>query len=155
MATRPTEAQAALGWRIFNWIGIIDQLAQNRATRALDELKLPFPQFVMLNHFSHRPQEAKTVTGVASALQQPQPGVTKTIQKMVARKLLKADPAPGDGRSKLLTITPKGLETHARAIAAFVPRFAEVFSGWDDAEMEALAKQLDRLKVWMDTKGRE
>jgi DNA-binding MarR family transcriptional regulator len=155
MATRISDTQAALGWRIFNWIGIIDQLAQNRATRALDELKLPFPQFVMLNHFSHRPQEAKTVTGVASALQQPQPGVTKTIQKMVARKLLKADPAPGDGRSKLLTITPKGLETHARAIAAFVPRFAEVFSGWDDAEMEALAKQLDRLKVWMDTKGRE
>jgi DNA-binding MarR family transcriptional regulator len=109
----------------------------------------------MLNHFSHRPNEAKTVTGVASALQQPQPGVTKTIQKMVARKLLKSDPAPGDARSKLITITPKGLETHARAIATFVPQFAEVFSGWDDAEMEALARQLDRLKVWMDTKGRE
>lgn len=155
MATRPTEAQAALGWRIFNWIGIIDQLATTRAAKALDELKLPFPQFVMLNHFSHRPNEAKTVTGVASALQQPQPGVTKTIQKMVARKLLKADPAPGDGRSKLITITPKGLETHARAVAAFVPQFAEVFSGWDDAEMETLMRLLDRLKVWMDTRGRE
>lgn len=155
MATRPTEAQAALGWRIFNWIGIIDQLAQTRATKALAELKLPMPQFIMLNHFSHRPNEAKTVTGVASALQQPQPGVTKTIQKMVARKLLKADPAPGDARSKLITITPKGIETHQRAIAAFLPRFAEVFAGWEDAEMEALARQLDRLKVWMDTKGRE
>lgn len=155
MVTRPTEAQVALGWRIFNWIGIIDQLATTRAAKALDELKLPFPQFVMLNHFSHRPNEAKTVTGVASALQQPQPGITKTIQKMVARKLLKADPAPGDGRSKLITITPRGLETHARAVAAFVPQFAEVFSGWDDAEMETLMRQLDRLKVWMDTKGRE
>jgi DNA-binding MarR family transcriptional regulator len=155
MATRPTEAQAALGWRIFNWIGIIDQLAQTRATRALAELKLPMPQFIMLNHFSHRPGEAKTVTSVASALQQPQPGVTKTIQKMVARKLLKADPAPGDGRSKLITITPRGIEMHARAIAAFVPQFADVFSGWDDAEMETLARQLDRLKVWMDSRGRE
>ena len=155
MAIRPTEAQAALGWRIFNWIGIIDQLSQTRATRALAEFKLPMPQFIMLNHFSHRPGEAKTVTGVASALQQPQPGVTKTIQKMVARKLLKADPAPGDGRSKLITITPRGLEMHARAIAAFVPLFADVFSGWDDAEMETLARQLDRLKVWMDSRGRE
>lgn len=152
---RPTEAQALLGWRIFNWIGIIDQLATARAKRSLDELKLPFPQFVMLNHFSHRPNETKTVTGVASALQQPQPGVTKTVQKLVARKFLKADPAPGDGRSKLLTITPKGIEMHGRAIAAFVPRFAEVYSGWDDAEMEELARQLDRLKVWLDTKGRE
>lgn len=152
---RPTEAQAMLGWRIFNWIGIIDQLATARATRTLGELRLPFPQFVMLNHFSHRPQEGKTVTSVASALQQPQPGVTKTIQKLVGRKLLKADPAPGDARSKLLTITQKGLDLHARAVAAFVPQFAEVYSGWDEAEMAELFAKLDRLKVWLDTKGRE
>jgi DNA-binding MarR family transcriptional regulator len=152
---RVSETQALLGWRIFNWIGIINQLSTARASRTLAELKLPFPQFIILNHFSHRPQEAKTVTGVASAMQQPQPGVTKTIQKMVARKFLRSDPAPGDGRSKLLTITPKGLEIQARAIAAFVPRFSEAFAGWDDEEMEQLAKQLDRLKVWMDTKGRE
>ena len=71
---RITESQAALGWRIFNWIGIINQLSTARASRTLAELKLPFPQFVMLNHFSHRPNEPKTVTSVASALQQPQPG---------------------------------------------------------------------------------
>ena len=150
-----TEIQALLGWRIFNWIGIINQLSTARASRTLAELKLPFPQFIILNHFSHKPQETKTVGSVASAMQQPQPGVSKTIQKMIARKFLRADPAPGDGRSKLLTITPKGLEIQARAIAAFVPRFAEVFSGWEDSEMEGLAHQLDRLKVWLDTKGRE
>ena len=149
-----SETQALLGWRIFNWVGIINQLATARASRTLGELKLPFPQFIILNHFSHHPLEAKTVTGVASAMQQPQPGVTKTIQKMIARKFLRADPAPGDGRSKLLTITPKGLEIQARAIAAFVPRFSEVFSGWEDQEMEDFARQLDRLKVWLDTKGR-
>lgn len=152
---RITEAQALLGWRIFNWIGIINQLATTRASRTLAELKLPFPQFVLLNHFSHRPQEAKTVTSVAQAMQQPQPGITKTIQKMVARKLLRADPAPGDARSKLITITPKGLELQARAIEMFGPRFAEVFSGWDEREMEEFSQRLDRLKVWLDTRGRE
>lgn len=152
---RISETQAALGWRIFNWIGIIDQLATARATRSLNELKLPFPQFVMLNHFSHRPQEAKTVTSVAADLQQPQPGITKTVQKLVTRKLLRADPAPGDGRSKLLTITTKGLDLHARAIATFVPQFAEVYSGWEEKDMAELFAKLDRLKVWLDTKGRE
>ena len=152
---RITEAQALLGWRIFNWIGIINQLATTRASRTLGELKLPFPQFVLLNHFSHRPQEAKTVTSVAQAMQQPQPGITKTIQKMIARKLLRSDPAPDDARSKLITITPKGLELHARAVQAFVPRFAEVFSGWDDREMEELSQKLDKLKVWLDTRGRD
>lgn len=153
--TRLNENQARLGWRIFNWVGIINQLMTARASRTLAELKLPFALFTVLNHFSHRPNEGKTVTSVAAAMQQPQPGITKTIQKLVARKFLRADPAPGDKRSKLLTITPKGLEVHNRAIAAFVPRFAEAFEGWDESEMEALFAKLDRLKVWMDSKGRE
>lgn len=153
--TRITENQARLGWRIFNRIGIINQLSTTRASRSLSELKLSMPQFIMLNHFSHSPQEAKTVTSIASALQQPQPGITKIVQKLIARKFLRSDPAPGDGRSKLLMITPKGLETHARAILAFAPRFAAVFDGWEETEMEALAERLDRLKVWLDTKGRD
>lgn len=150
-----SESQALLGWRIFNWIGIINQLATNRAERSLAELKLPMPQFGMLNHFSHRPHEAKTVTSIASAMQQPQPGVTKTVQKLLARKLLKAEPSADDKRSKLLTITPKGLELHARAVSLFVPRFAEAIKDWDEAELAELFSKLDKLKVWLDTKGRE
>lgn len=150
-----SESQARLGWQIYNWVGIINQLAVNRAERTLADLKLPMPQFTILNHFSHRPHEAKTVTSISSAMQQPQPGVTKTVQKLLGRKFLKADADPADKRSKLLTITPKGLEIHQRAIVAFVPRFAESFDGWDEAEMQALFQQLDRLKIWLDSKGRE
>jgi DNA-binding MarR family transcriptional regulator len=150
-----SESQARLGWRIFNWVGIINQLATDRAERTLVDLKLPMAQFTILNHFSHRPHEPKTVTSISSAMQQPQPGITKTVQKLLGRKLLKAEPDPADKRSKLLTITPKGLEMHQRAVAAFVPRFAESFDGWDEAEMQALFQQLDRLKIWLDSKGRE
>ena len=152
---RPTESEIRLGSRILTWIGIINQLAETRSTRALAALRLPYPQFVLLIHFSHRPEVAQTVTGVASAMQQPQPGVTKTIQKLVARKLLRAAAAPDDGRSKLLTITPKGLETYGRAIAALVPVFRELFEPWSEAEMSDLMGKLDRLKIWLDTKGRE
>jgi DNA-binding MarR family transcriptional regulator len=153
--TNLTDAQARLGWQIFNWIGIINQLAIHRAERSLAELKLPMPQFVLLNHFSFRPHEAKTVTAVASAMQQPQPGITKTIQKLVTRKLLKAEPSPDDKRSKFLTITPKGLEVHQKARMLFVPLFTEVFDGWTDDDMQQLIERLDKMKVWLDTKGRE
>ena len=88
-------------------------------------------------------------------MQQPQPGITKVIQKLVGRKLLKADPAPDDKRSKLLMITPKGLELHARAVTLFVPRFAEALEDWNEAELEQLFARLDKLKAWLDTKGRE
>jgi len=152
---RPTESEIRLGSRVLTWIGIINQLAEARSTRALTVLKLPYPQFVLLNHFSHRPHEPQTVTGVAAAMQQPQPGITKTIQKLIARKYLRAAPAPADGRSRLLYITPKGLETYSRAIASLVPVFRDLFEPWSEAELGDLLAKLDRLKVWLDTKGRE
>lgn len=140
--------------KILTWIGIIDQLTTDRVGRALAPLDLPLPQFVLLNHFSHRPDEAKTVTGVARAMQQPQPGITKTLQKMLARKLLRAEPDPADARSKLLRLTPKGAALHAKALATLAPHFAGAFQGWSAAELASFFGQLDRLKQWMDSEGR-
>ena len=78
-----------LAFRIVNWIGIIDQLTTTEGNRLLKPLGLPLPQLVMLNHFSHRPDEARTVTSIARALQQPQPGVTKNVQNLVAKGWLR------------------------------------------------------------------
>ena len=152
---RPTESEIRLSVQILTWIGIINQLSETRSARALAALRLPYPQFVLLIHFSHRPDAARTVTGVAAAMQQPQPGITKTIQKLLARKFLRAAPAPSDGRSKLLYLTPKGLEMYGRAIATLAPVYRDLFEPWSEAEMTELIAKLDRLKVWLDTKGRE
>ena len=55
-------------FRIFNWIGIIDQLASSAANRLLAPLDMPLPQFILLNHFSYRP-------GADDGGQVPYPGV--------------------------------------------------------------------------------
>jgi len=39
--------------------------------------------------------------------------------------------------------------------AALVPVFRDLFEPWSEAEMNDLIGELDRLKVWLDTKGRE
>lgn len=139
-----------LSFRIVNWIGIIDQLASTEANRVLRPLGLQMPQFVLLNHFSHRPDEARTVTGVARALQQPQPGVTKNVQKLVAKGWLREQANGDDGRSKLLVLTPAGLAKHRAAIAALAPGLARTFAGWPERDQRALFAMLDRLKVWFD-----
>jgi len=36
-----------------------------------------------------------------------------------------------------------------------VPFFADVFEGWTDDDMKLLIERLDKMKVWLDTKGRE
>lgn len=152
---RLNESDIRLGAKVLTWIGIINQLSTTRITRALAPLKLPYPQFVLLVHFTRRQDEPQTVMRVASAMQQPQPGITKTLQKMLVKKLLRAAPAPDDARSKLLYLTPKGVEMHGKAMAALVPVFRELFEPWSEADMNDLIGKLDRLKVWLDTKGRE
>jgi DNA-binding MarR family transcriptional regulator len=149
-ATAAAGAAVPLPFRIINWIGIIDQLAATRANRLLKPLGMALPQFIMLNHFSHRPAEGRTVTAVARALQQPQPGVTKTIQKLLVRRWLREQAHPEDARSKLLFLTSAGLARHNDAVAIFARELAPAFDGWTHTELEQLFRQLDRLKCWLD-----
>lgn len=137
-------------FRIINWIGIIDQLAVTKANRVLATHELPWPQFVMLNHFSHRPDEAKTVMGIAGALQQNQPAVSKTVRAMREAGLLSVAPAPGDGRSRLIYLTTAGRARHRAAVDSLMPLIAEAFADWDAAEIDRLFADLDRLKRWFD-----
>jgi DNA-binding MarR family transcriptional regulator len=144
---------APLPFRIINWIGIIEQLASSAANRVLAPLDLPLPQFILLNHFTNRPAAeagGHTIMAVANALQQPQPGITKTVQKLVDKGLLAERANPEDGRSKLLRMTPRGVAAHQAAIAALMPELARAFDGWSAKEMQRLFADLDRLKVWLD-----
>ncbi len=142
--------ETPLAFRIVNWVGIINQLTTTEGNRLLKPIGLALPLFVMLNHFSHRPEEARTVTSIARALQQPQPGVTKTVQKLVALGFLRERSNGADGRSKLLALTPAGLAKHRAAVAALTPWTERAFAGWSEKDQRALFAMLDRLKVWFD-----
>lgn len=138
-------------FQILNWIGIIDQLATTQANRLLAESDLPFPQFVMLTHFHHRPDEGKTVTGIAAAFQQPQPGITKTVQKLVAKGFLESRPDPVDGRIKRLFLSEAGRRAYREALARFEPELNRIFEDWSASDLARLFADLDRLRVWLDT----
>lgn len=142
-----------LPFRIVNWIGIIDQLAGSAANRLLAPLDLPLPQFIVLNHFSYRPgaeEGGHTIMALARALQQPQPGITKTVQKLVDKGFLAERANPRDGRSKLLHMTAEGIAAQQAAIAALMPELARAFDGWSTEDMQRLFADLDRLKLWLD-----
>jgi DNA-binding MarR family transcriptional regulator len=156
MLKPPTHIETRLAYDILTYVGIIEHLTRTRAEKGLRGSGVTFPQFVMLNHFRRRPaDEPKTVTSIARAMQQPQPGVTKTLQKMLAQGLLKAADAPGDGRSRLLSLTAKGNKAHEKALAVLSDQFRAAFADWREDEMADLFRHLARLKGWMDTEGRK
>lgn len=82
-----TERERLL-WGLLTSVGICAQLLGTRATEALGE-DLPPPQFTMLNHFVGVPPPVKTVGQMAQAFQAPQPGITKTAQKLIAKGSLR------------------------------------------------------------------
>ncbi len=142
--------KAALGYRIINWVGIIEQLARTKASRSIADIDLPWPHFVMLNHFSHRAEEGKTVTEVARAMQQQQPGVTKTLKAMVEAGLLRIAPDPSDGRIKRHFLTERGRSQHSAGIARLAPLIETLYEDWSIEDMTGLYRQLDILKRWLD-----
>ena len=137
------------GFRILTWIGIIEQLSRNKASHLIGDL-VPWPQFILLNHFSHRPLEGKKVTDVARAMQQQQPGVTKTLKAMVEADLLRIEPDPTDGRVKYHFLTDEGIHRHRTAVQRLGPAIEESFETWSEAEMSDLFATLDRLKRFLD-----
>ena len=148
--TKETTNEKELDFRIINWIGIINQLTSAKMRQLLEGTDVPPPQFSLLNHFSHRHKEGKTVTSVANAMQQPQPGITKTIAKMAAKKFLKEEQHPADKRSKILLLTSKGIEAHQLARQKLMSGMATTFNGWSLDEKEILFDNLDRLKIFLD-----
>ena len=145
-----SEVDDATLLQVLNFIGIANQLAVTRANQVLADGSLPFPQFVMLSHFSKDPARPRTVTGIASAFQAPQPGITKTVQKMVRRGFLETRPDTEDGRSRHLLITKAGADAFATANAVLAPIARKAFADWPEADIRSLHRLLRRLKDWLD-----
>ncbi|TNE36014.1 MAG: MarR family transcriptional regulator [Alphaproteobacteria bacterium] len=137
-------------FRIINWVAIISQLADTKMRHLLEGTNVPLPQYVLLSHFAAQPKEKKTVSQIARALQQPQPGITKTVGKLLDKSFLRAEENPADGRSKFLYLTDKGAKAHAEAEARLESAMEDIFDGWREWEKRDFFGFLDRLKVFME-----
>lgn len=138
------------GFRILNWIAIIEQLTRTLASRRLENVGLTYPQFGVLNHFQHQPRVGKTVSGIARAMQQTQPAVTKTVQALVSAGMLSSTTDLTDRRVKWLHLTDRGRKAHSLGVQALGPDIDLLFRHWSSDEMADLSKALDRIKLQLD-----
>lgn len=137
-------------FRIFNWLSIVNHLGGTLANRQIKTVGLSWPQFTMLTHFSHFPREYKTVMGISRAMQQNQPAVSKTVRALVEAGLVREEQSETDARSRRLYLTEKGLARQREAVGLLVPHLEDIFSSWEEQELQALFTQLDRLREWLD-----
>jgi DNA-binding MarR family transcriptional regulator len=142
------DADLPLYFRLFNEIGIIEQLA-----RARFEARLPrgitVPHFSVLNHLI-RVQDGRTPLELARAFQVPKTTVSHWLVGLEARGFVSLKPNPEDRRSKQVWLTEDGRAFRDKAIAAIGPDLALLKDVVDPDEVADLVARLERLRIWLD-----
>jgi DNA-binding MarR family transcriptional regulator len=139
----------ALTFRLLNEIGIIAQLSASRFERIMPH-GLTIAQFSLLNHMV-RLGDGKAPARLARAFQVTKGTMTTTLQRLEAKRLIRIEPDPQDGRAKQVFLTPAGRRAREGAIRALAPDLDRIASGLPAEAAEALLPGLERLRIWLDT----
>lgn len=142
-------SQDPLVFRLFNEIGIINQLATTAFERALPK-GMTQAQFSILNHFIRLGHHERSPAQLASAFQVTRPTMTSTLARMERSGLVAIRPDPQDGRGKLVSVTEKGREMRETCLAAGALFAPVVDSLMTRPELEAVVQPLTRLRVVLD-----
>jgi DNA-binding MarR family transcriptional regulator len=136
--------------QILNWVGVAQQLMVTRLNRTIADTDLPFAQFVMLNHFRAFADEGHTIGRLANAFETGQPGISKTVARLVDKGYLRTEPDPEDGRSRLIYLTEAGAAAHQEALMRIAPDAALIFADWPASDIDELHRLIFKLKSWLD-----
>ena len=135
-------------FRLFNEVGIIEQLARSRF-----EARLPpgfvLAQFTVLNHLI-RVRDGQTPLALARAFQVPKTSMTHSLAVLERAGLVRLEANPGDGRSKQVWITQAGRDFRETAIATLSQDIAPIAQSIPVAELSALLPVLERLRKALD-----
>jgi len=136
-------------FRLFNEIGIIDQLARTRF-----EVRLPqgvtVPHFSILNHLI-RVQDGRTPLELARAFQVPKTTVSHWLAGLAALGFISLKPNPEDGRSKRVWLTDAGRAFRNKAISDIAPDLAQLRTVVAPEDVADLVARLERVRIWLDT----
>ncbi|GGB43869.1 MarR family transcriptional regulator [Roseibium aquae] len=138
-----------LYFRLFNEIGIVDQLGRARFEKRL-------PQGVTVSHFSvlnhlMRVEDGRTPLELARAFQVPKTTVSHWLTGLDTLGFVNLRPNPNDRRSKQVWLTEAGRAFRDKAIADLAPDLARVKDVMDPDEVADLVARLERLRIWLDT----
>jgi DNA-binding MarR family transcriptional regulator len=140
--------QDPLAFRVFNEIGIIEQLSRTMFERVMPG-GLTLPQFIVLNHFVRLGGEHSPAR-LAGAFQVTKQTMTSTLQRLERGGYVAIRPDPADGRAKIVSITEEGRAMREACVAALVPVLERLSGVLDQAEMEALLPRLRQLRETLD-----
>lgn len=133
-------------FRVFNEIGIIEQLATAVLARRLPKGVHP-SQFNLLGNLT-RLGDGKTPLDLARAFQVPKASMTNTLMQLEKRNLITMQTHPEDMRKKQVFLTDAGRALYLDVLAAMEAPIRSMTDGVDD--LEAILPVLEKLRVRLD-----
>lgn len=133
---------------LFAEVSALDQMV-----RALVEARLPdgfqWSQFAVLNHL-YLAGEGQTPVALARTFEVPKTSMTHTLIVLEKHALVRIEPNPRDGRSKLVWLTPKGRTLRTVAVAALGPDLAALVARLGGDALPPLRAAIGHLRQVMD-----
>ncbi|MFI8348677.1 MarR family winged helix-turn-helix transcriptional regulator [Streptomyces sp. NPDC085596] len=119
--------------------GRLTERAAEAAGLALDR---PAVAVLMTLHMADRPLR---IGEIAERMQVVGPHVTRQVQGLERRGLVRRVADPHDRRASLIEPTPEGAQAANRYATSLVGWFSEAIAGWSDQERADLGRLLGRL----------
>ncbi|MEH6700998.1 MarR family winged helix-turn-helix transcriptional regulator [Parasphingorhabdus sp.] len=138
-----------LAFKVFNEIGIINQLT-SAAFAAVLPKGMTIAQFTVLNHFARLGHEQRSPAQLASAFQITRPTMTSTLARLDKAGLVTIKPDPGDGRSKLVSVTAAGEKMRDLCLQRLAGPMADAVSVLSSETLEALLPLLQDVRAKLD-----
>ncbi|THD64314.1 MarR family winged helix-turn-helix transcriptional regulator [Phenylobacterium sp.] len=137
--------------QVFDEIRYIEHLARTAIARKLP-VGLTYPQFEVMNLLSRR-GDGITPLSVAQALQMTKSGLTNTLQRLAARRLVLVENCQSDGRRKRIWLTPAGRTAYSQAMFSLRPKMESLRDGFTQKEFREALPFLRALRTWLGERG--
>ncbi|MBS0331547.1 MAG: winged helix-turn-helix transcriptional regulator [Proteobacteria bacterium] len=139
--------------QVFDEIRYIEHLARTAIARKLP-VGLTYPQFEVMNLLIRR-GDGVTPVAIARALQMTKSGLTNTLQRLAARKLVEVENCQSDGRKKRIWLTPAGRAAYGQAMAALRPKMESLRDGFTPKEFREALPFLRALRTWLSERDEQ
>ncbi|MDA7427699.1 MarR family transcriptional regulator [Primorskyibacter aestuariivivens] len=145
------ESQNALAVALFSELFTADQMLRNRLSKMLPR-GMELSHFSVLNHLARFKQE-RTPAQLARAFHVTRGAMTNTLNKLEIAGYVHIRPDWDDARSKLVTISPAGVQARDAALAAITPLITDLVQELGSEKVRAALPILRELRLKLEVES--
>ncbi len=140
--SKPDKTALRLWLRLLGSANLIENHLKRRLREHFD---VTLAQFDLMSEIA-RDDAPKTMTEISQLLMVSNGNVTGLVDRLSRDGLVQREPSPGDRRVYLIILTAEGKNLFAEMAVQHERWLSELFSGFDEAFVSALAEDIKKLR---------